>query len=62
MHVDEYTMSELVSSISHIMNTIKPTIVYLPHKGDVHSDHRKIFEARVVVQKFFGIHLFREFT
>ena len=53
MHVDEYTMSKLVSSISHIMNTIKPTIVYLPHKGDVHSDHRKIFEASYSCTKVF---------
>lgn len=53
MHVDEYTMSEVILSISHIMNTIKPTIVYLPHKGDPHSDHRKIFEAAYSCTKAF---------
>ncbi len=53
MHVDEYTMSELVSPISHIITTIKPTIVYFPHKGDVHSDHRKIFEAAYSCTKVF---------
>lgn len=45
MRVDEYTMSDLIGKISTVINEIKPTIIYLPFKGDVHSDHRKIFEA-----------------
>ncbi len=45
MQVDECTMSFLIQSISDIINKIKPDILYLPFKGDVHSDHRKIFEA-----------------
>lgn len=43
MQVDEYSMSELVSKISKVINEIQPTTIYLPFKGDVHSDHRKIF-------------------
>lgn len=45
MQVDEYTMSELIGKISKIISEIKPNILYLPFHGDVHSDHRKIFEA-----------------
>ena len=45
MQVDEYSMSDLIGKISKVMNEIKPNIIYLPFKGDVHSDHRKIFEA-----------------
>lgn len=45
MQVDEYTMSELIGKISLIINTIKPDIIYLPFQGDVHSDHRVIFDA-----------------
>ena len=30
MQVDEYTMSELVSKISKVINEIKPNIIYLP--------------------------------
>jgi len=51
--VDEYSMSELISKISKLINEIKPNIIYLPFKGDVHSDHRKIFEAAYSCTKSF---------
>jgi N-acetylglucosamine malate deacetylase 1 len=53
MQVDEYTMSELVGKISKVVNDVCPNIVYLPFKGDVHSDHRKIFEAGYSCTKSF---------
>ncbi|AII13917.1 deacetylase, PIG-L family [Campylobacter iguaniorum] len=53
MRVDEYSMSELITSISKVMNDIKPDTIYLPFKGDVHSDHRKIFEAAYSCTKSF---------
>ena len=45
MQVDEYSISELVEAISKVINKAQPNMIYLPFKGDVHSDHRKIFEA-----------------
>ena len=53
MQVDEYSMSELIGKISNIINEVEPNIVYLPFKGDVHSDHRKIFEASYSCTKSF---------
>jgi len=53
MRIDEYSMSSLIGDISKVMNEIKPNIVYLPFKGDVHSDHRKIFEASYSCTKLF---------
>lgn len=53
MQVDEYSMSELIGKISTIINKVKPNIIYLPFKGDVHSDHRKIFEAAYSCTKSF---------
>ena len=53
MRVDEYSISELISKISKVINEIKPNIIYLPFKGDVHSDHRKIFEASYSCTKSF---------
>lgn len=53
MQVDEYSMSEIISKISKVINEIKPNIIYLPFKGDVHSDHRKIFEASYSCTKSF---------
>jgi LmbE family N-acetylglucosaminyl deacetylase len=53
MQVDEYSMSHLIGKISKVINEIKPNIIYLPFKGDVHSDHRKIFEASYSCTKSF---------
>ena len=53
MQVDEYSMSELIGKISKIINDVQPAIIYLPFKGDVHSDHRKIFEAAYCCTKSF---------
>lgn len=53
MRIDEYSMSELIGSISKVVSTVKPSIIYLPFKGDVHSDHRKIFEAAYACTKSF---------
>ena len=53
MQVDEYSMSELVGKISKVINEVQPNIIYLPFKGDVHSDHRKIFEASYSCTKSF---------
>jgi len=34
-----------VKKISEVMNKVRPTVLYLPFKSDVHSDHRIIFDA-----------------
>ena len=43
--VDEISTSHLISQISSIVNRVKPNVVYLPFKVDVHSDHKHIFNA-----------------
>lgn len=53
MQVDEHSMSELIAKISTVIKMIQPEIIYLPFKGDVHSDHRKIFEAAYACTKSF---------
>ncbi len=53
MQIDEYSMSDIILRISNVINKIKPNIIYLPFKGDVHSDHRKIFEASYACTKSF---------
>lgn len=51
--VDEYKTSYLIDCFSSIINKIKPEIIFLPFRGDVHSDHRKIFEASYSCTKSF---------
>ena len=53
MQVDEYSMSDLIGKISKVINKVEPSIIYLPFKGDVHSDHRKIFKASYSCTKAF---------
>jgi LmbE family N-acetylglucosaminyl deacetylase len=53
MEIDKYSIGELVEKISNVINMIQPTTLYLPFKGDVHSDHRKIFEAAYSCTKSF---------
>jgi N-acetylglucosamine malate deacetylase 1 len=51
--VDQYGMNEIIKKISDIIRTIQPDTVYLPFKNDVHSDHRRIFEAAYACTKKF---------
>lgn len=53
MRVDQYSMSDLIEKISNVINEVKPNIIYLPFKGDVHSDHRHIFDAAYSCTKSF---------
>lgn len=51
--IDQYSMVELIEKISRVINKIKPDTIYLPFRGDVHSDHKKIFEASYSCTKSF---------
>lgn len=51
--VDQISMEELVKKISVIFNKVKPNIVYLPFRGDVHSDHKYLFDAAYSCTKSF---------
>ena len=51
--VDEYGISELIKKISSVINKVHPNIIYLPFKGDVHSDHKYIFDAAYSCTKIF---------
>jgi len=43
--VDSIPRRRIIDRISAIFDKVEPNIVYLPFYGDVHSDHRVIFEA-----------------
>lgn len=53
MLLDTYGTRDVVGKISDIMLRVRPEIVYLPFKGDVHSDHRVIFNAAYSCTKSF---------
>ena len=51
--IDQYNMNEIIEKISRVINKVKPSIIYLPFKEDVHTDHKKIFEASYSCTKSF---------
>lgn len=44
-HLDELGTKEIVSSLSAVIQKLKPEVIYLPFAGDAHSDHKIIFDA-----------------
>ena len=51
--LDHIPMQDLVVAMSEIFHAIKPTIVYLPFRGDVHTDHRVVFDSVSACTKWF---------
>jgi LmbE family N-acetylglucosaminyl deacetylase len=53
VRLDTVPLEEIISAIRTAVEEAKPDCVYLNHSGDVHSDHRVVFEAVMSVLKPF---------
>ena len=51
--LDQFAMGELVEEISKVFVDFEPDEVFLPHPGDIHSDHRVVFESASACTKWF---------
>lgn len=51
--LDEVPMSQLVSAISKVFQSVQPNQVFLPFQHDVHSDHQHAFSAAYSCTKSF---------
>jgi len=51
--LDESQLGELIGSLGKLIEAVQPSIVYLPFSGDVHSDHRLVFNAGMACAKWF---------
>ena len=51
--LDTFAMSELIGMLATAFNEFQPDEVFLPHPGDIHSDHRVTFEAASACCKWF---------
>lgn len=58
--LDAVPLCELVRAASAIFEKVSPQVVYLPHPGDAHSDHRRAFEMCVSATKWFRGEKLRE--
>ena len=51
--LDNVPFGKLVSSISNVINEFKPDEIFIPHLGDVHTDHVFVHKALVSASKSF---------
>lgn len=51
--LDQIPSSTLISSLAKVFKAFEPEEVFLPHPGDIHSDHRITFEVAAACTKWF---------
>jgi LmbE family N-acetylglucosaminyl deacetylase len=51
--LDAIPMAELIQKFAEVFKAFKPEHVFLPHRSDVHSDHRVVFDAGAACAKWF---------
>lgn len=51
--LDQVPLQELVTAIGRSIMDTKPDTVYVPYRGDVHTDHAMVFDAVAACTKWF---------
>lgn len=51
--LDQITSSNLINRLSKVVQDFKPEELFLPHPGDIHSDHRVTFAVTSACTKWF---------
>lgn len=51
--LDTVPLGDMVSSIGEVFRKVNPDVVYLPYRGDAHSDHKAVFDAAIACTKWF---------
>lgn len=51
--LDQIPLNKIISSIGDVFRDFMPQELFLPHPGDIHSDHRITFEACSACTKWF---------
>lgn len=46
-------LGEVIGGIGKIVNTVKPEVILVPHRGDAHSDHHVVHAAATACAKWF---------
>jgi N-acetylglucosamine malate deacetylase 1 len=52
--LDTIPQKELNGALAGVINEIAPDVVYIPSKGDLHKDHRLVFESALVAARPVG--------
>ena len=51
--LDQFPINQLIKKISNVFAEFEPNEIFIPHPGDIHSDHKVVFEAAVSCTKWF---------
>ena len=51
--LDDFPKAELISAFAEVFKSFAPEEVLVPHRGDIHSDHRVAFEVAASCSKWF---------
>lgn len=51
--LDTIPMGDLIQKFSQVFHDFEPNEILVPHRGDVHTDHRVVFEAAAACCKWF---------
>jgi LmbE family N-acetylglucosaminyl deacetylase len=51
--LDTVGAAELIDQVGKVIKAVAPEILYLPHRGDAHSDHHAVFDAGAACTKWF---------
>jgi LmbE family N-acetylglucosaminyl deacetylase len=51
--LDAVPNSDIVGAVAKVIAEIRPNILYLPYRNDVHSDHAAVFDAAISCSKTF---------
>lgn len=51
--LDQIPLADLVGALSKVLTTESPEYVYVPFPGDVHTDHRVVFDVAMACTKWF---------
>jgi N-acetylglucosamine malate deacetylase 1 len=49
--LDTFPGYKLADAVSGIIRSLQPDILYLPHRGDIHADHRVVYQAGMVAAR-----------
>jgi LmbE family N-acetylglucosaminyl deacetylase len=53
IRLDTIPLSEMIEQITNVIREIKPEVLYIPNRNDVHSDHKITFDVLISSTKSF---------
>lgn len=59
--LDTIPLSVIIEKIGCIFKQVLPEIVYVPFRGDVHTDHRIVFDGVMAATKWFRFNSIKKY-